>query len=255
VDLVSCPDQYEPNDSFEQAIEITSGMDIQSYICDESDADWFKFDVDTGESILVDLTNLPEDYTLVLYDPNGVIVRQADVGGTASERILWLADSAGAWRVRVSGSLAAFDAANPYTLRVRVGVSCPDQYEPNNDFGSAIEITTFAEIESYICSPTDKDWFKFEVSAGQLITAYLTSLPHDYDLELYDPNESVVDISGEVGQTSEQVEGIAALSGDYRVYIYGFNELYDPDDPYALMVQLGGGPTHGIYLPVVLKGS
>jgi len=255
VGVVSCPDQYEPNDSFEDAIEITSGTEIQSYVCDEADVDWFKFDVGAGQWIVVGLTNLPEDYDLELHDPTGVIVRESAFGGTTSEQIEWFADSAGAWRVKVSGYDASFDAANPYTLKVQVGVGCPDQYEPNEDFGTAIEIAPFAEIESYICSPTDEDWFKFEVSAGQLITVDLTSLPQDYDLELRGPNESVIDISGDVGQASERVGGIAALSGDYRVYIYGFNDVYDRDDPYALMVQLGGGPTHGTYLPLVLKGS
>jgi hypothetical protein len=122
----ACPDTYEPNEDFGSAIAITPGVAIQSYICDPNDQDWFRFDVTAGQTITVDLTNIPAgtDYELWLNDPNGDQVASSTNSGTADERIEHTAAMSGAYRVLVN-SFSGFDAANPYTLRVTLSGGPP----------------------------------------------------------------------------------------------------------------------------------
>ncbi len=115
-----CPDLYEPNEDFADARVIAPGRAIQAYICDANDQDWFKFDVQAGQEITVDLTHLPADYDLELYDAGEANVAGSNNSGTADERVQHTATSAGAYRVRVYGYNGAHDASHAYTLLVQV---------------------------------------------------------------------------------------------------------------------------------------
>jgi len=262
-----CPDTYEPNENFYEAIEIVPGTDIDSYICSSTDDDYFKFDVVAGQQITVDLTNLPEDYDLRLWDPNDNRVDISNAGSTISEHIDYTAAMSGAYRVHVCGFDGVFDQLNPYRLRVEVGDTttptptatmtpggthtptptvtptlgpCPDTYEPNESFSEAIEIVPGIDIDSYICSSTDEDWFKFYVSVGQVITVELTSLPEDYDLYFFGPNGDYIDQSGNGGTMSEEIVSTAAMFGAYRACVVGCEQVFDVGDPYTLSVQVVG---------------
>ena len=116
----TCPDAYEPNESFGAAITIPTGSPIQSYVCNAIDVDYFQFGVIAGQTITVDLTNLPADYDLELFDPSQGSVGSSASGGTADEHITHTATASGAYRVKVLGYNGVFDAANPYTLRVQL---------------------------------------------------------------------------------------------------------------------------------------
>ena len=132
--------------------------------------------------------------------------------------------------------------------------TCPDAYEPNEDFADAKPIAPGVAIQAYICSATDNDWFKFNVAAGQQITVDLTNLPQDYDLALYDPSNTQVGESAGGGTADEYIEHTASSTGAYRVYVHGYGGNFDTANPYTLLVQLDGAPpAHKIYLPVVLK--
>ena len=120
-----CPDLYEPNEDFASARAITPGVAIQAYICDANDQDWFRFNTSAGQDITVDLTNLPQDYDLELYDPGNNLAGYSNAGGTNDEHIDHTAGSTGAYRVHVYGYSGAYDAANPYTLRVQLGGAAP----------------------------------------------------------------------------------------------------------------------------------
>ncbi|MFQ5596260.1 MAG: DNRLRE domain-containing protein, partial [Anaerolineae bacterium] len=78
----TCTDAYEPNDSFDQAWFLTPGA-IQSYICDGSDEDYFKFAVKAGDLIHLSLRNLPANYDLCLYSPGRQELGCSTAGGTS----------------------------------------------------------------------------------------------------------------------------------------------------------------------------
>jgi len=64
---------------------------------------------------------------------------------------------------------------------------CRDLYEPNNGFDQAWDLGWSAHVQSYICAPTDVDYYLGDITSrpfgGFSIT--LTDLPADYDLRVY----------------------------------------------------------------------
>ena len=131
---------------------------------------------------------------------------------------------------------------------------CPDTYEPNETFGAAKPIPTGSAIQAYICDASDDDWFQFGVVAGQTITVDLTTLPADYDLDLYDPSQGAAGSSANGGTTAEHISHTATASGAYRVYVFGYNGTHDATSPYTLRVQLSGGPApKKLYTPIILR--
>ena len=132
--------------------------------------------------------------------------------------------------------------------------TCPDAYEPNEDFAGAKSITPGAAIQAYICDANDQDWFRFNVSAGQNISVDLTNLPTDYDLELFDPSRGSVGSSASGGTAHEHIAHTAAASGAYRVKVFGYGGHFDASNSYTLRVQLSGGPAQSkVYMPIMLK--
>ncbi len=120
-----CPDTYEPNENFASARTIVPGAAIQAYICDSSDHDWFKFSVLAGQDISVDLTGLPADYDVELYDPAQNNVGGSSNSGTDDEHITYTATSAGDYRVHIYGYNGAHDISHAYTLKVRLSGGPP----------------------------------------------------------------------------------------------------------------------------------
>ena len=240
--LAQCPDLFEPNEDFGTALAILPPTPIESYICSVIDVDFFKFSVVAGEEIVVSLTNLPADYDLRLYDPQGAVVEQSFRAGFVSEYVSHTATLAGDYRVEVYGFNGVFDQTFPYRLRVFVG-PCPDLSEPNDDFDSA-SVLGLGSRQGYICTETDQDWYKFGATAGQLITLDLINLPADYDIGLYHPvTRALVTQSTNAGTADEQIIHLPDTTGEYRVVVVGFANAFDRANSYDLWLNLGGAST------------
>ena len=121
------PDNYEPNDSCDQAYgPLTSGQTYQSWIscCDQATSknDYFYIDINTTNAINIYLTDIPAgtDYDLYLYkDPcggPGNPVAKSDRYGSSSERISYNPFATGRYYIRVCGFRGS--SSSPYSLRV-----------------------------------------------------------------------------------------------------------------------------------------
>lgn len=114
----SCTDNYETNNTSGQAKSITVNTNISAKIGTATDADWFRFSTTNSQrNIKIDLSNLPADYDVILYNPSGVQVGISQNAGTANESIIYNNGPRGTYRVRVYGYNGAFDANACYTLR------------------------------------------------------------------------------------------------------------------------------------------
>ncbi len=116
-----CPnDRSEPNDWFDVAYRVPFAVSqYDLYICPSDDQDWFQFDVSIGKTFKVEIYNLPADYDLYLYDPNGSFIIGSNSGGTASEMIQHTASMPGDYRARVMGYNDAWSTTG-YVLRVEL---------------------------------------------------------------------------------------------------------------------------------------
>ena len=116
---VCAPD--EAGDSFGAATSLSLSSDKYGYICPAWDEDWYKFNVPLGSmNINIILTNLPADYDLYLYSPDGVQQTGSYGTGTANEQITFLVtNTPGDWRVRVVSKFHEhFSVNQSYRLRV-----------------------------------------------------------------------------------------------------------------------------------------
>jgi len=121
------PDNYEPNDSCDQAYgPLASGPTYQSWIsgCDQATykkSDYFYIDISTTNAINISLTNIPAgtNYDLYLYTkypcgPDNRVGKPEP--GTTPETISYSPPDTGRYYIRVYGHSGS--SASPYSLRV-----------------------------------------------------------------------------------------------------------------------------------------
>jgi len=120
----SCTDSYESNNTSGTAKTIAVNTNITARIGSSTDLDWFRFsNTSTARNIRIDLTNLPADYDVRLYNPSGTQVAISQNGSTTSEAIVYNTTITGTWRVQVYGYNGAFNASLCYTLRASISAS------------------------------------------------------------------------------------------------------------------------------------
>jgi len=264
---VSWPtDPYEENGSFEAAAQIESGVTHAAYICPEGDVDIFKFWVVSGQGITVRLDNVPASYNLELYDPN----RAKRLGSYSlmpvPRELSMTADRTGHWYARVEGSQAGQWSVQAYHLRVTLGAlptatltpvqvptatgtptrtptppypGCPDRYEPNDNCGPGwpgFDLTR-AGSDSYICSPSDVDFWRIpSVGVSQTISISLIRPPElEYWLVLYDPQCRLV-LESFVQPVPDLVtlDYVANIAGTWYVRVRPFSGAYSTTKPYHI---------------------
>ncbi len=119
----SCPDVYEPNDSFSSSWPVDPDVPggLYSYICTGDDDDYFGFGAVISDTIRLVLDQVPADYDLELYDPTGALVAVSNGSGPVAEEIVFpVSNFDGDYRVRVFSSHGEFDVFQPYHLLVEV---------------------------------------------------------------------------------------------------------------------------------------
>jgi hypothetical protein len=120
----ACSDNYESNNSSSSAALIPVNTNIVARIATSTDKDWFRFsNTSTARNIRIDLTGLPADYDVRLYNPSGTQVAISQNGGTLSEVITYNTTTTGTWRVQVYGYNGAFNSTLCYTLRASISSS------------------------------------------------------------------------------------------------------------------------------------
>jgi hypothetical protein len=120
-----CPDILEPNNTLATAAPISTGLNYNALIAANGDNDYYSFSNTTAlKKIKVTLTNLPADYDLRMYKPNGTLQSTSSNSGTANETIILNAtknNEVGTYKVYVYGFSGAFNSTQCYTLNVQIG--------------------------------------------------------------------------------------------------------------------------------------
>jgi len=120
----ACTDTYESNNTTSASRTIPANTNITALIGTSTDLDWFRFsNTSTARNIRIDLTNLPADYDVRLYNPSGTQVAISQNSGTTAEVITFNTTITGAWRIQVYGYAGAFNASLCYTLRASISAT------------------------------------------------------------------------------------------------------------------------------------
>jgi hypothetical protein len=113
----ACSDPYEPNNAKNKAVAISLNTNVSALISSSTDKDWFSFaNSSTQKNIKVTLSNLPDDYDLELYNPNGTKVATSENANTESEEILYNTTTVGIYKVKVLGYGGVFSTTQCYLL-------------------------------------------------------------------------------------------------------------------------------------------
>ncbi|WP_400190204.1 N-acetylmuramoyl-L-alanine amidase [Hymenobacter sp. B81] len=115
-------------------------------------------------------------------------------------------------------------AAN-YTSNGGGSTSCPtDGYEANNTLAAAPAIGVNVNNTAYVCPAGDSDWYRFTSSStNNNLRITLTTLPADYELELYNAAGTLLYNSTNPSTTAETITYNGAPAATYYVRVYGYN--------------------------------
>ncbi|MEI6312149.1 MAG: M43 family zinc metalloprotease [Bacteroidota bacterium] len=117
-------DTYEPNNTLAAFKTLAVNTNVTAKICPTLDEDWYRFStVSTARNFKVDLTTLPADYDLYVYNSSGTQIGSSVLGGTTSETYKLNGGAIGNYYVRIIGYSGAFNATTNYTIRVTTSSS------------------------------------------------------------------------------------------------------------------------------------
>lgn len=190
----SCTDTYESNNTTSTAKTIPVNTNITALIGSSSDLDWFRFSNSSSQkNIRIDLTGLPADYDVRLYNPSGTQVAISQNGGTTAEVITYNNGPVGTYRVRVNGYNGAFSTTACYTLRASLSSTAFREGEVEEEVVAAelnAENNSLNILQAFPNPVNDKLNLRFESTSSQLVNVILIDIA---GREVYNSSLSVIE--------------------------------------------------------------
>lgn len=200
----------------------------------------------------------------VSYDVRGREVGTATwtSGSTAGTSINYTGLTPGTdyeWQVQTvcAGGSSGYTTSTLFTtLTDGGGGACTDFGEPNETLSkTAPTIEAGVVYEALIASSGDDDWYKFKTSGSETnIRVTLSSVPADYDLQLYDKT-TFVDVSENAGISDEQIIWNTTSKGWRLVHVYGWAGAFDDADCYELLVETSASTFRTDGSAIVVEGE
>jgi len=201
------------------------------YLDSRDTADWYKVQVTAGQLVSVSMTpSFGADFDLELYGSDQAYLGSSAHGGSQPEAAHGTVTSSGYAYIFVK----RFADEGTYSLTVTVATQ--DDMGTGGDAGDNFGAATLVIPSTgtgYLDSRDTADWYKVQVTAGQLVSVSMTpSFEADFDLELYGPNQAYLGSSAHGGSQPEAAHGTASSSG----YVYVFVKRFAGEGTYALTI-------------------
>ncbi|WP_313695069.1 PPC domain-containing protein [Halorarum halobium] len=223
--------QFEPNNSFDTATEITpgtyEGLNVTTF-----DVDVYEIELTANESMSasINFTHEEGDLELYLVGPNETILLRNE-SATDGESFSYVPERNGTFYLVVTGFQGQ---TNEYELTYRNDASpfagVEDEFEPNDDLPNATAIDP-GSYDNLTITTGDVDVFAVEVAQGEMLSSSI-NFSHergDLDLFLTDENASVLQVSNSVTD-GESISYAPNESGTYYLVVYGFAGATGPYD-------------------------
>jgi hypothetical protein len=214
----TCTDTYESNNTTGTAKTIVVNTNINALISTSTDKDWFKFTTTSAnKNIRIDLTNLPADYDVKLYNPSGTQIAVSQNTGTTAEFIVYNNGAVGTYKIQVYGYAGAFSATACYTVRASISATAFREVDSVELTEVVVEATpTLGALNVYPNPTSDNVDVTFNASSDAVINVLV------YDLmgrEVY--NTKMAALSG-TNKTSIEMSNYAP--GCYTLVILNGEE-------------------------------
>jgi hypothetical protein len=144
------------------------------------------------------------------------------------------------WRVR-SNCTASSSAYTQVSFTTSTApVTCPGVYDvsTNGTRSGAALIPLNTDVKGTISPVNDIDFYRFTITTGGTITATLTTLPANYQLELQNASGSRIGRSRNNGTTSETIN-INVAAGTYYARVYPSGSANNATNCYTLRIATG----------------
>lgn len=135
-----------------------------------------------------------------------------------------------------TNNTSAFSSTTSFSTTA-VSAGCTDAYEANDVLSSAYPVNSGTAYLAKICTSTDIDWYKFTTTSTlKNFRVTLTTLPKDYDIEIYNGAGTYVGQSIKAGTTNEKYVKNNAGAGTWYVKVLGYAGAYSTTSNYTLTV-------------------
>lgn len=135
-----CPDNFEPNNSINEAKPIPHDTNLSGSMASSTDEDWYSFRTWNFPYFKISIWNLAGDYDLYLYNTNGVLLASSVNTGNTAEVINYNGGQANTfYRIRVVSKNGSVNPAVCYNLRAGAYSSPLSPSSP--PFGSSANLT------------------------------------------------------------------------------------------------------------------
>ena len=111
----------------------------------------------------------------------------------------------------------------------------PDDISTNGSMSGAAAINVNTEVHGTIAPANDVDYYKFTVSAWSVINVWLTTLPANYDLAVFNSSGTQLGISKNKGSKNEVIS-LMVEAGTYYAKVFPAGNANNASSCYTLKV-------------------
>ncbi|MEL6178814.1 MAG: PPC domain-containing protein, partial [Myxococcota bacterium] len=172
MDIETCRDTFEPNNTSEQAARLRTGLYDLS-LC-PNDEDWFSLDLASGARVELSLTDSSTRVEITFYDTDGTTIIGHSADDTDTQMLEASVTFAGIYYIRIASEEVPEEGLD-YDLTVvvdsaAVDPACTDRFEPNENGMGAVSIEPGRYDNLTICS-SDDDYYRIPLGVQDRLTA------------------------------------------------------------------------------------
>ena len=196
--------------------------------------DYYQLTVASDGVLVAELFGLSKDIDLYLFAANGEIEASSLTLGTGAEILQYNVSAGEVYYLNVY----PFDLSGPssYTLTARVEMATGSAVDNNNSIDSATVIDGSAQVSGSVGSFADSvDYYRFTATQSGTLTAELSGLSDDLDLQLRDNSGELLSSSESAGDANEVVSYYVDAGQDYIIKVLPWGSA---ESIYQLNLQL-----------------
>ena len=237
-------DQFEPNNSWQEAYSVSLDKNYDAVIGEEDDVDFFIFTTDhpadAFDVVALEFTNVGEDMKVCveIFDENGQSLASAHSGTAGADWTYNITCPGGTYIIKVHGDDGWEKYTGAYSFKIS-NQGSNDEYSPNHSFESAAQVNIGNDIQGKIISNSEEDFFVFTndvTSYWREFNLAFTNVSSEYKVkyEIFDVgNNSIASGSGS-GKGADVSHEFPEKTEKIYVKVWGYDYFENTKGSYTL---------------------